>query len=259
MKEISVLFKSLGDFFTGSMLKIALLPFVVMIVFLYMAFFYSAGIGVESISEVSTVYLNNHTVIDQNAPIYNQWFTTFVTFLIKYSITTWVAGFLIYFLGTILIFQISLIFSLIIIGFFTPHILGILHKRYYSHLKLEPFGTIFSSLWVLFKSLFMMILIFLILMPLYFIPLLNTVAFLFPFYYFFHKLLNFDVSSTILSKDEYEKIYKNEKGSFRLRTLFLYLFSMIPFVSLFASVYFVIYLGHSYFIKLDELRKVDIN
>ena len=52
MKEISVLFKSLGDFFTGSMLKIALLPFVVMIVFLYMAFFYSAGMGVESISEV---------------------------------------------------------------------------------------------------------------------------------------------------------------------------------------------------------------
>ena len=128
MKEVEIIFRSLKDFFTGSMLKIALLPFFVMILFLYMAFFYSAGFGVESVSEVSTVYLNNHTVIDENAPFYIQWFTAFMTFLIKYSITTWAAGFLIYFLGTILIFQISLIFSLIIIGFFTPYILGILHK-----------------------------------------------------------------------------------------------------------------------------------
>ena len=72
-------------------------------------------------------------------------------------------------------------------------------------------------------------------------------------------LLNFDVSSTILSKQEYKEIYKKEGNSFRLRTLFLYFISMIPFATLFTAVYYIIYLGHAYFIKLDEISKLDTN
>ena len=67
--------------------------------------------------------------------------------------------------------------------------------------------------------------------------------------------MNFDVSSTILTKEQYKIIYAKEGNSFRLRTLFLYFISMIPFATLFSAVYFIIYLGHSYFIKLDELNK----
>ncbi len=67
--------------------------------------------------------------------------------------------------------------------------------------------------------------------------------------------MNFDVSSTIFTKEQYKIIYAKEGNSFRLRTLFLYFISMIPFATLFSAVYFIIYLGHSYFIKLDELNK----
>ena len=154
-----------------------------------------------------------------------------------------------------MILQASVILSIIIIGFLTPMILGILHKRYYSHLELNGYGTLFSSLWELFKSLSMMVLLFLILIPVYFVPVLNIIAFALPLYYFFHKLLNFDVSSTILTKEQYKEIYKKEANSFRLRTLFLYLVSIIPFATLFSAVYFIIYLGHSYFIQLDKLEK----
>ena len=101
----------------------------------------------------------------------------------------------------------------------------------------------------------MMIVLFLVLIPVYFVPVLNIIAFALPLYYFFHKLLNFDVSSTILTKEQYKIIYAKEGNSFRLRTLFLYFISMIPFATLFSAVYFIIYLGHSYFIKLDELNK----
>jgi hypothetical protein len=103
-----------------------------------------------------------------------------------------------------------------------------------------------------------MIILFLVLIPVYFVPVLNIIAFSLPLYYFFHKLLNFDVSSTILSKEEYKTIYKTQGNNFRLRTLFLYIISMIPFATLFSAVYYVIYLGHSYFIQLDKLQKASV-
>ena len=31
---------------------------------------------------------------------------------------------------------------------------------------------------------------------------------------------------------------------------------MIPFATLFTAVYYIIYLGHGYFLKLDELQKI---
>ena len=59
-------------------------------------------------------------------------------------------------------------------------------------------------------------------------------------------------------KEEYKEIYAKEGNSFRLRTLFLYFISMFPFATLFTAVYYIIYLGHAYFIKLDEISKLDV-
>lgn len=256
MNEIEIIFKSVKDFFTSSMLKIALIPLFITMLILYSMFFAAADFGITNLQEIAQASQNGQeVVIDENAPFYFVWFTYLIVFLFKYSVTSWLAGFLLYTIGTVLILQASVILSIIIIGFLTPMILGILHKRYYSHLELNGYGTLFSSLWEVFKSLSMMVLLFLILIPVYFVPVLNIIAFALPLYYFFHKLLNFDVSSTILTKEQYKEIYKKEANSFRLRTLFLYLISMIPFATLFSAVYFIIYLGHSYFIQLDKLEK----
>lgn len=258
MNEVEIILKSIKDFFTSSMLKIALVPLIVTMIILYVLFFTAADFGISSLHEIATASQNGQEVIiDKNAPFYFVWFTYLIVFLFKYSFTSWIAGFLLYTIGTVIVLQASVIFSIIVIGFLTPMILRILHKRYYSHLKLHEYGTILLSLWVLVKSFLMMIFLFILLIPVYFVPVLNIIAFSIPFYYFFHKLLNFDVSSTILSKKQYERIHKTEANSFRLRTLFLYFISMIPFATLFTAVYYVIYLGHAYFIKLDELNKID--
>ena len=259
MNEIEIILKSVKDFFTSSMLKIALIPLIVTMIILYMLFFTAADFGISSLQEIAQASQNGQEVIiDENAPFYFIWFTYLIVFLFKYSFTSWIAGFLFYTIGTVIVLQASIILSIIIIGFLTPMILKILHKRYYSHLKLQEYGTIFLSIWVLVKSLFMMVFLFIILIPVYFVPILNVLAFSLPFYYFFHKLLNFDVSSTILSKKQFKAIYKVEANNFRLRTLFLYFISMIPFATLFTAVYYIIYLGHAYFIKLDELTKNEL-
>lgn len=259
MKEIEIILRSIKDFFTSSMLKIALVPLIVTMIILYMLFFTAADFGISSLQQIAQASQNGQeVVIDENAPFYFVWFTYLIVFLFKYSFTSWIAGFLFYTIGTVIVLQASVVLSIIVIGFLTPMILKILHRRYYSHLILHEYGTIPLSIWVLLKSLFMMVFLFIILIPVYFVPILNVLAFSLPFYYFFHKLLNFDVSSTILSKEQFKTIYKVEGNNFRLRTLFLYFVSMIPFATLFTAVYYIIYLGHAYFIKLEQLTKNEL-
>jgi len=93
------------------------------------------------------------------------------------------------------------------------------------------------------------------LIPFYFIPILNIIAFNLPLYYFFHKMLVYDISSNMTTREENEKIKYFNKNSLRAKTLFLYLISLIPFTIFFTAVFYVIYLGNTYFIEVRKLRK----
>ena len=259
MTEIDILSRSLKDFLTSKMLKISLVPLIVTMILIYSLFFAAADFGITALQQAAEASQNGEEVIvDENAPFYFVWATYLVVFLFKYSFTSWIAGFLLYTIGSIIVLQASVILTLVVIGFLTPMILGIVHKRHYSHITLHGHGSLLSPLWVLFKSSFMMILLFILLIPVYFVPVLNIIAFALPLYYFFHKLLNYDVASTLLSEEEYKKIYKKEANAFRGRTLFLYLVSMIPFITLFTAVFYIIYLGHAYFVKLDKMYEFEV-
>jgi hypothetical protein len=251
--------KSLKDFLTSKMLRISLIPLIVTMVLLYVLFFAAADFGISALQDIAQASQNGEEiVIDESAPFYFVWATYMIVFLFKYSFTSYIAGFLLYTVGTILVLKISVILTIIVIGFLTPIILNSIHKRHYSHLTLHGYGTLLSPLWVLLKSSLMMILLFILFIPLYFVPILNILAFSLPFYYFFHKMLNFDVASTILSEKEFKVIYKKEANTVRLRTMLLYFVSMIPFITLFTAVFYIIYLGHGYFVKLEEMYKLDI-
>ena len=258
MIEIEIFAKSLKDFFSSKMLKISMIPLIITMIIIYSLFFAAADFGITAMQDIAQASQNgDEIVISEDAPFYFVWMTYLLVFLFKYSFTSWIAGFLLYTVGSVIVLQASVLFTIIIIGFLTPMILKILHKRHYSHLTLHGHGDLLSPLWVLLKSSLIMILLFIVLIPVYFVPVLNFIAFSFPLYYFFHKLLNYDVASTILSDEEFKKIYKTQSGAFRLRTLFLYIVSMIPFITLFTAVFYIIYLGHAYFVKLDELHKLE--
>jgi len=259
LSEVDIFSRSVKDFLTSEMLKISLIPLIVTMIFLYILFFTAADSGISALQEIAQASQNGEEiVVDESAPFYFVWATYVIIFLFKYSFTSYIAGFLLYTVGTIVVLNISVILTIIVIGFLTPIILKKVHKKHYSHLSLHGFGTLLSPLWVLFKSLLMMMLLFILFIPLYFVPLINIIAFSLPLYYFFHKLLNYDVSSTILSEEEFKVIYKKEANTVRLRTLLLYFVSMIPFITLFTAVFYIIYLGNGYFVKLEEMYKLDI-
>ena len=125
---------------------------------------------------------------------------------------------------------------------------------HYQDVEMIGFGNPIESLFLTLKWLFIMMLLFFLFVPLYFIPVINVVALNFPLYYFFHKIMNYDVASTIATREEFTVITTLYKSELRLKTLLMYLLSLIPFVILFATVFYVIYLGHTYFLKVKELR-----
>ena len=149
----------------------------------------------------------------------------------------------------------SVFFSLIVLGFLTNKILNTIQQRHYQHIEVVGRASLMQSILVSIKSILIAALLFIILSPLYLVPFINIIIANIPTYYLFHKLLNNDVNTIILNEEEHQVIYEGHKTHFRFKTFIFYLSAFIPFVTPFLVVFFVIYLGHSYFMKLEQFQE----
>ncbi len=261
MSEKDIILLSIKDFFTLKMLKYSVAPFVVTIVLMYILFFVIAGIGVDQLAQVE-VHSTETTI--QNGIPHTESVTTMlegtaiIQFLMSYAITSWIATFLIYAVGSFLVLYVSIFIAIIVIGFLTPFILKELQRRHYNDVEMIGHSNIITGILQLIKWALTMLFLFIILIPFYFIPLVNIIAFNLPLYYFFHKMLVFDISSNICTKEEDKKIGYFSANKIRLKTLALYLISLIPFAIFFGAIFYVIYLGHTYFLELRKVRNEQI-
>ncbi len=256
---MNIFILSLKDFFTTKMLKYAILPFVATLVIMYVLFFVLAGIGLDSmhasldVHSVTTTMQNGIPHTDTfSAHIQN---SSIIQFLMKYALTSWLASFLVYAIGGFFVLYASVFIAVIVLGFMTPVILKELQRRHYQDVKITGYSNPIEAIWLVFKWVVVMILLFFLLIPFYFIPLLNIIAFNLPLYYFFHKMLLYDVSSNLTTREEGKKIEYFSSTSLRLKTLFLYIISLVPFVVFFVAVFYVVYIGNTYFIELRKLRE----
>lgn len=257
--ENNTLILSIKDFFTAQMLKYSLLPFILSMLVLYILFFSLAGIGLDQLGpvEVSTT----QTSIENGIPNTDTFQATLegtalIQFLMSSAITSWIATFLVYTVGSFLVLYFSIFVAIIIVGFLTPYVLKVIQQKHYPEVEMIGHSNILEALFLLFKWAAIMILLFIVFIPLYFIPLLNIIAFNLPLYYFFHKMMTYDVSSSICTKEEAKQIKYYNSGTLRMKTLILYLISLIPFAVFFGAVFYVIYLGHAYFLELKKMREV---
>ncbi|MDF1884007.1 EI24 domain-containing protein [Sulfurimonas sp. SAG-AH-194-C21] len=255
--ENSTLALSLKDLFTGKMIKYSLLPFILSMIILYILFFVVAGIGLDALGSMQ-VSSTETTMVNgvQNTDTFQATLegTALIKWLMSSAITSWIATFLVYTIGSFLTLYFSIFVALIIVGFLTPTILRELQRRHYSDVKMIGHSNLAEALFLTIKWALTMLIMFIVFIPLYFIPLVNIVAFNLPLYYFFHKMMTYDVGSTICTKEENMKIKFFHATTLRLKTLGLYLISLIPFVIFFASVFYIIYLGHSYFLETRKMR-----
>lgn len=231
----------------------AIFPFLITLFIMFSLFLFTADFGLDSSSKTNITVQSEKTEIIDGIPhttTERYQGNSIMDFLMSNSITSGVLEFIVYTLGSIATVILSVFIAITVIGFFTPVILEKIRQKHYPDLEKNSHGNLFTSVWVLTKSLAVMVLLFFVLIPLYFVPVLNIVAFNLPFYYFFHKMINYDVSSSILNKEEYKKIKYYDKERIRLRTLLLYLFSLIPLTGLIFPIFYVIYIGHGYMSRL---------
>lgn len=258
MSEKNIVLLSIKDFLTPKMLKFAILPFIISLVVMYILFLIIAGIGIEQLGTLQ-VYSSQTTV--QNGVPHTESLSAvledsaIIKFLMSYTITSWLATFLIYAIGGFLTIYISIFVAVIIIGFLTPFILRELQARHYKDTKMIGYGNLLYFVFLVIKWTLAMLALFILLIPFYFIPLLNIVALNIPLYYFFHKMLTLDVSSSICTTEEEKQINFFNANKLRMKTLALYLLSLIPFAVFFGAIFFVIYLGHTYFVEVKKIRR----
>jgi len=257
----TLLAKSVKDFFTPAILKLALLPFLLTLVVMYALFFWAADAGLDALQDSYVKMEQQSRSVDADGTPHTRTETVELTgaeavlaFLLKHSVTSWMVTFFVYTLGSFVVLMRSLGIALFIIGFLTPRILAVIGERHYGGFVFEGFGNVATVLFAFLKTLLITLALLLLLIPLYFVPVVGVVAFNLPFYYLFHNLLVYDVASTLCTKEEYGRILYRDGMQIRLQTLLMYLVSLIPFAALAGSVFFVIYLGHGFFSRALILR-----
>lgn len=254
----NLLLLSIKDFLSPKMLKYALLPFVISMIIMYILFFLIAGVGLDALGSLDVQ--STQTSIENGVP-HTDSFTAqlegsaIIKFLMSHAITSWIATFLVYAIGGFFTLYVSIVVAVIVIGFLTPYILKELQRRHYSDVEMIGYSNIASAMLLMIKWAFIMLLLFFLFIPLYFIPLVNIIAFNFPLYYFFHKVMTYDISSTITTKEEENLVKFRYANEIRFKTLGLYLLSLVPFAILFGAIFYVIYLGNTYFVKIRKIRQ----
>jgi len=255
--QTNLLLLSIKDIFTSKMIKYSLLPFFLSMLIIYFLFFTLAGAGLDQLGTMDIS--STQTSIENGIPHTDSFQATLqgssiIQFLMHYTITSWIASFLVYGIGSFLMLYLSIFISVLIMGFLTPYILKEIQFRHYQDIETTDSSNLIEAIFLTIKWAFIMIVLFFLLIPLYFVPVLNVIAFNFPLYYFFHKMITHDISSAICTKDEAKQIKFFNTHEIRMKTIFLYMLSLIPFFIFFASVFFIIYLGHTYFNYLKEIR-----
>jgi len=248
--EADIVALSIKDFFSRDILKIAILPFIVTMIFVYSLFFGAASVALDSFDGLQIEQTTTNVGFnDINEPTYvdeiGQWF-------LKSAAISWIVNILVYSIGAVAMVYVSIFISLMVIGFLTPYILSKIRNKHYSQINFHGNITIIGTILYMIKAIFIMIILLLALIPFYFIPIVNIFAINLPFYYLFHKMLNFDVGTTILDTHDVKEFQSKNTKELRLRTLKLYLLSLIPFMSLILPVYYVVYIGHGYFSTIEK-------
>ena len=219
--------KAIGDFLSGEFLKLSILPIMIVSAIVFGVYFlgdfnlFSLGLMDHSSGWFGWIF---------NIPGVEWLVNTFL------YIVTW--GFLI---------LLSVMLSIIVVGFFTPIIVKKAQKKHYPDIKLSSEFTFVKGVPHYLKIFFIFFTLLLITLPLAIIPGINLAILYLPFYYLFHNFLVLDVGSSIVSPKEFKELVKQNKATLRSSTLLLYIVSLIPFSGILLQVFFVLVIAHEFF------------
>lgn len=226
----NIIKRSLGDFLTFRFILLSFLPLVVSLVSL-------VGLVVYFGDDIFNIFAQPQIQIYINQGGFIAWLLSlsFVKFMITSSF---------YVVGIFLAIILSVIIAAIITGFLTPYIVKFINQKYYNY-NTTPLPSNFRVFKAIGITFIKFILIFLICIPLLFIPVVNLFILNLPFFYLFYRLILIDIASNTSDSLIFEiDLQKGGGIKFFSASVLFYIITLIPFVGLFLQIYFVIFLSH---------------
>ncbi|MEE3777101.1 EI24 domain-containing protein [Campylobacter sp. CX2-4080-23] len=168
----------------------------------------------------------------------------FIAWLISLSLVQFIITSSFYVISIFLAIILSVAIAAVITGFLTPYIVKFINQKYYNY-NTTPEPSNIRVLNLIFITFIKFILIFLICIPLLFIPVINLFILNLPFFYLFYRLMLIDVASNTSDRLIFEvDLQKGGGVKFFSASVIFYIITLIPFVGLFSQIFFVIFLSH---------------
>ncbi len=234
---MSVLNKSINDYFSGKFLGFSFLIFLVPLVL----FGILLMLGVGEVLDMLVVGADTGDFSFLNQEEHPFW-----AGFLKLAVVKWLVGILLYSFGAFFVVLFSLFSAMVILGFLTPMVVKTIHKKYYyDTIELKPMDNAKA-----YKILALNILKFLGL--LFVCILFSWIPFVInlPFFYLFYKLMIHDVASNMMSEERFEDIKRRIFTKLLTLSICFFLLSLIPVAGIFLQLFFVIYFTHIFFIEL---------
>ena len=239
----NIFFLSLGDTFSPRVLLVSLVSFLLtLLVFVGIIWLFFGGMGALSL------WLSE-SVQSFEGSLEQSWLFSVVSLIF---ITKTVVSILFFFTSALVVYYLFLMVYSVIVGFFSGYFISEIARNYYPHVALKGIGFV-GYVGVMLKSVLITTVLFIILSPLVFIPLLNFLLLL-PVFYLFHKLLVLEVSSMVNTSSEYKVLKQHHSGGMRSISLLCFALTFIPFIGVVIYPYYVIVMSHFLLRKTGALR-----
>jgi len=156
-------------------------------------------------------------------------------------------------LGVLLGSYLILVFAMIITGFMTDSLVKAVHDKHYPNTDYSGHGSMMGMIWKILVYGFLLLLLFIVTIPMLFIPLVNIVWFWLLGFMFFRYSVVLDVGQVILPEKMFNEVKHMTNWTPTMAVAMLFLLSTLPLVGLFVPVLAVIALSHYYFDYLSTM------
>jgi len=225
---LKLLIKSIKDIFDKKILFTSLIPIIISAIFWGLVFF------------MFHANVNNLFV----------WLFSHIPFV---SDGGWVRDLIETIGGIFLYYQLLIITSVMIVGLVADRVVDIINEKYY-HLEKKGFGKTGESIVISLKQNLIFIILFIILLPTMFIPLVNIFVNIALWMILIKKPTFYDSISIIATKEEYNKLYTNNKFQIRLITFLGASLFLIPILGIFVYIIQLLMFAHFNMKRLQDMR-----
>ncbi|NPA72401.1 MAG: EI24 domain-containing protein [Gammaproteobacteria bacterium] len=248
-----LIFKTLSDLKEPAIIWRLFVPFIASIVLVSLL-----GYGLFGVFLTSDFFTHNPVVLEVTTWTEEAENTIGAVPFIG-SILLWIVGALFAViagvLGLLLGSYLILLFAMIITGFMTDSLVKAVHDKHYPNVDYVGHGSTTGMLWKMLKYGLLLLLLFILTIPMMFIPLVNIVWFWMLGFMFFRYSLVLDVGQVILPEAMFKQVNGFGEWPPTLTLGSFFLLSTMPLVGLFIPVLSVIALAHYYFDHLSTMPK----